>query len=338
MDKLKTRVLKLWRVHKEKITYVFFGGLTTLVYYLVYFPMMWATKESVALSTNTAWLAGVLFAFVTNKLWVFNSKATGLEFWREFATFVAARAFSGLLNWAIMEAGVTWLQLWHVPVSLFAQVLVVVMNYFFSKWFIFKKEKKTEEMDTMDATQNKTIYDLLHRRSYRAFQPMALQQAEVETIVECALHAPSARNEQPWHVTVIRNAQTIKDISGAMADVLRASGDAGAIARADDPNFCSFHHAPCVVLLSGPADSRFRVSDCGGMAQTIAVAAQAMGIGSVIVASMMPVFDGPAADEFMTRLQIPEGYKPTLSVALGYPACEEPNAPERKADTVTYID
>jgi|GEM_PF-117466 len=339
MDKWIQRGLDIWRVHREKLMYLIFGGLTTVVNYAVYFACTRALAQTELAANVVAWIAAVLFAFVTNKLWVFESKAKGgAAVLRELGAFAAARVLSLLLEMGILFVFVTMWKLWDLPVKLGANVLVVVMNYFASKWFIFKGKGENKEEKTMGETQNKTIYDLMHRRSYRAFQPTALKQEELATIVECALHAPSARNEQPWHVTVIRSKQVIDGISAAMADVMRASGDEGAVSRANDPNFSSFHHAPCVIMLSGPEDARFRVSDCGGMAQTVALAAQAMGIGSVIVASMLPVFQGPAAAQLMERLQIPAGYVPTLTVALGYPACDEPSAPERKADTVTYID
>jgi len=186
--------------------------------------------------------------------------------------------------------------------------------------------------------ENKTIYDLLHRRSYRAYKPALPTKEELDTILQCAVAAPSAMNGQPWHFTMIRSKELLDDMSKAMADIMRASGDEKAIARANTPGFSSFHNAPCAIMISGPVDSRFRVSDCGGAAVNITVAAQALGIGSVIVASVLPVFQGVAADDLQKRLCLPEGYMPTLFIALGYPACEEPVMPERKEGTITFVD
>jgi len=185
--------------------------------------------------------------------------------------------------------------------------------------------------------ENKTIYDLMHRRSCRAFKPEPVAQEAIETIVQCGLFAPSAMNQQPWHLTVIRDKAILDDMSIAMAEIMAQSGDEKAITRAKDPGFHSFHNAPCAIMLSGPETAKFRVSDCGGAAVQLTVAAQALGVGSVIVASVLPVFQSASANRFIERLQIPAGYIPTLSIALGYPACDEPEAPPRKADTVTYI-
>ena len=145
MDKWIQQGLGIWRLHKEKITYLIFGGLTTIVNYAVYLACARLFLQSTSVSTNAAWLVSVLFAFVTNKIWVFESKAKGLmPLFREFGTFVAARVLSGLLNWGIMVLGVDVLHFWDILVLLFSNVLVIVFNYFASKWFIFRKSDKTE--------------------------------------------------------------------------------------------------------------------------------------------------------------------------------------------------
>jgi len=145
MDKWVRRGQALWCLHKEKITYLIFGGLTTLVNYAVYLLCSRVFWQSTSVSTNAAWLVSVLFAFVTNKVWVFESKATGTKaLLREFGAFVSARVLSGLMNWGIMVLGVDVLRFWDILVLLFSNVLVIVFNYFASKWFIFKKIEETE--------------------------------------------------------------------------------------------------------------------------------------------------------------------------------------------------
>jgi len=190
----------------------------------------------------------------------------------------------------------------------------------------------------MDGKQNKTIYDLLHRRSYRAFKPEMVQQEDLEQIIRCGLHAPSANNCQPWHFTVVRNTALLDEMSAELAKVMKQSGEEAAIKRASAADFHCFYHAPCAVLISGPESEGSRVTDGGGAVQNLALAAQALGLGSVIVASVMPVFQGVRGGEFMERLKIPAGFVPMLTLAIGYPACAEPDVPERKTDVVTYID
>ena len=323
--------------HREKVVYLFFGGLTTLVYYLVYFLFSRLLLQSTSLSTNAGYIVSVLFAFAANKLWVFKSreKKAGGVLW-ELGAFIAARLLSWLLNLGIMVLCVDVWRLWDVPVLLFANVLVIVLNYFASKLFIFKKKKLIQRGSCL--MENKTIYDLLHRRSCRAFKPALPTKEELDTILQCAVYAPSAMNAQPWHFTMIRKKELLDEMSAAMADIMKSSGDEKAVQRASVPGFSSFHNAPCAVMISGPEDARFRVSDCGGAAVNITVAAQALGVGSVIVASVLPAFHGPYAAELLKQLQLPDGYVPTLMVALGYPVREETAAPERKDGVITFID
>jgi len=126
--------------HREKITYLFFGGLTTVVNYIVYLLCTRLLLQSTSVSTNAGYLVSILFAFVTNKIWVFESKekrASGV--FRELCAFAAARGFSWALNWGIMVLCVDVWGLWDLPVLLFANVIVIILNYFASKLFIFRK-------------------------------------------------------------------------------------------------------------------------------------------------------------------------------------------------------
>ncbi len=152
MNKLKELYLK----HKEIILYVFFGALTTLVSIVTFwaFDLVLTTKLHL-LSNLLSWIVTVIFAFVMNKLFVFESKSwCGATVAREAAEFLGARLF-GL---AIEELGMLLLvdalgfkdialDLLGFTVSgaLIAKailsVVVIILNYFFSKFIIFKGKK-----------------------------------------------------------------------------------------------------------------------------------------------------------------------------------------------------
>ena len=146
MQKLKSLFLK----YREQIAYLFFGGVTTLVNIAAY-----ALLSRVGLSTGVAnaiaWVLSVLVAYVTNRLWVFESKSRGAAAAKEFLSFVACRLGTGLMDEAIMVLGVDRLgplvapnhmALWGLGVKVFSNILVIVLNYVFSKLFIFKKKEK----------------------------------------------------------------------------------------------------------------------------------------------------------------------------------------------------
>ena len=143
-------------VNRETVLYLIFGVLTTLVNYIVFFlcyELLLGGKGSL-IANAAAFIAAVIFAFVVNKLFVFESKSWASSvLLREIPAFLAAR----LASFGIEEVGlfvsekllhlneVTLLQLGDAAVDgvtfakLALSVIVVVLNYFFSKWFIFKK-------------------------------------------------------------------------------------------------------------------------------------------------------------------------------------------------------
>ena len=99
-------------------------------------------EDSCYLDANTiAWVAGVIFAFITNKLWVFESKswkpAVALK---EFVSFTGARIFSFVIETLMMFVFVSIMSLDEMLSKLIVGVVVIILNYIFSKLFIFKKK------------------------------------------------------------------------------------------------------------------------------------------------------------------------------------------------------
>ena len=124
----------------EIVSYLFFGVLTTIVNYVAYWAFTRLLGMSVAVATFWAWALAVLFAFVTNKIWVFHSRTrTARAFFAELAAFVAARVFSGALDVALMWVLADKMGLPDMWVKLALNVLVTVLNYIFSKLWIFRK-------------------------------------------------------------------------------------------------------------------------------------------------------------------------------------------------------
>ena len=133
---------KLYEKYRETFWYLVFGGLTTLLNLVVFYVMYeWMGIDKVV-SNTVAWIAGVLFAFVTNKLFVFRSQGwSGRKMLWEFATFVAARIFSGVFDTVFLLAFTGWIVAFPaMPVKIISNILVIIMNYVFSKWIVFRKK------------------------------------------------------------------------------------------------------------------------------------------------------------------------------------------------------
>jgi len=136
MEKLKSIVIK----YKDVLLYLFFGGLTTLVNFLVYAPLYYWCQYSATVSNVIAWIAAVAFAYLTNKPFVFNSndwsiKTVFPEFWK----FCACRVGTGVLETLVLFVTVDMLQLGGNIMKIIVSVIVVIVNYVGSKLFVFKK-------------------------------------------------------------------------------------------------------------------------------------------------------------------------------------------------------
>ncbi len=130
----------LFRKYRSIITYLVFGVLTTVVNYLVYYPLYNAAGLSAAISNSVSWVAAVVFAYFTNKLFVFESKTWEAKVaLPEFLKFVGLRLASGVAETGLLLVFVDLLRfngnIWKIITS----ILVVILNYVFSKFLVFKK-------------------------------------------------------------------------------------------------------------------------------------------------------------------------------------------------------
>lgn len=151
MKKIKTLFIK----YKEIITYIIFGVLTTLVNFFSFWLFTKIFGEDLYLVNNAiAWVVGVVFAYVTNKLFVFESKSWDLKLiTKEITGFLGARIFSFLVEEGGMFLFISVLGLGEKSLALagfiitgqfivkiLLAVIVVVLNYVFSKFIIFKRQ------------------------------------------------------------------------------------------------------------------------------------------------------------------------------------------------------
>ena len=135
--------------YREQLLYLIFGGLTTLVDWGISFLLYYFWGEAIEAqiylihaANVIAWAAAVLFAYVTNRIWVFQSPRKGfLPIMSELLTFAGGRVMTLLLQELIFLVFVDWMRLNEYIIKLGAAVLVVIANYFISKFFVFRKKK-----------------------------------------------------------------------------------------------------------------------------------------------------------------------------------------------------
>ena len=124
------------------VLYLLFGGLTTLVNVVSYALCYEYCALSNVGSTCVAWLISVLFAFISNKLYVFESKDMGLRIilWEWYA-FVPCRLLTGLIDVSIMFVAVDIFGLMPIMWKILANLIVIISNWLISKHYIFNKHR-----------------------------------------------------------------------------------------------------------------------------------------------------------------------------------------------------
>ena len=106
--------------------------------------------------------------------------------------------------------------------------------------------------------------------------------------------------------------------------------------RFRDPDFQVFYHAPTVIFIFADKEFYWSHVDSGIAVENMALAAEGLGIGSVILGLPLPAFRGDKADDLRTRLGCPEGYDFVVALALGY-ATDDKNAHDLREENISRI-
>ena len=135
------RIRKLIFQYRHELLYLIFGALTTLVNFVVYLGATRLVGMGTTAANALAWLLAVLFAYLTNRTWVFESQARGArEIGAELLRFMAGRVATGLMDIAIMYVSVDLLGANDVVMKILSNVLVIILNYVISKLMVFRKK------------------------------------------------------------------------------------------------------------------------------------------------------------------------------------------------------
>lgn len=135
------RIIELIKKYKAFLAYAFFGVCTTMVNMIAYNVCMSRCKIGNIPSTIVAWILAVLFAFITNKLWVFESRSFKVNILiHEVVSFFMCRLLTGVLDVLIMYIAVDVMRLNATLWKLLSNILVIILNYIASKIVIFRRK------------------------------------------------------------------------------------------------------------------------------------------------------------------------------------------------------
>lgn len=134
--------INMYKKYEDVILYLFFGGLTFLICIGSYYVCAETLGMHYMVANAISWIIAVLFAYVTNRIFVFKSNARGFaQILKELWLFIACRLTTGGIEIVIMFIGVTMMNINDMFVKVIAQIIVILSNYVFSKLIIFKKNE-----------------------------------------------------------------------------------------------------------------------------------------------------------------------------------------------------
>ena len=142
-----SKIKELYIKYREIFWYLVIGGLTTLVNILAYYVFAHPLSLSVTISTVLAWFVSVVFAYVANKIVVFESKTSSFKLLvLEIVLFFASRLATGALDTAIMFIFADKLAFNDIVVKIISNIIIIILNYILSKLLVFRKRKQNEKL------------------------------------------------------------------------------------------------------------------------------------------------------------------------------------------------
>ncbi len=164
---------------------------------------------------------------------------------------------------------------------------------------------------------NPVLQAIADRRSNRGYAPEQISEEQLQALLIAAQQSPSARDLQPWHFSVVQDRALLDEFALDYAKIMAQNSEKPDIGS----GYHLFFRAPTVIFLSTAEMpvSRFAQVDCGIAAQNIALAAHALGLGSVILGRPMDVFGSPRGEYYERKMRFPEGNHFAIAIAVGRP-------------------
>ena len=137
------KIFELYKKYKEIINYLIFGFLSTMVNLITYYICVTTILNpdnpvELQIANITAWVVAVIFAYIVNRKFVFESKEKNKV--KEATKFISSRLLTLFLDMFVMWLGVSVMKINDKIIKIISQILVIIGNYFISKLFVFKKK------------------------------------------------------------------------------------------------------------------------------------------------------------------------------------------------------
>lgn len=182
---------------------------------------------------------------------------------------------------------------------------------------------------------NEVTKAIMERRSIRHYTGRQVSRDTLMKLAECGINAPNAMNRQEWVIRIVDSKEYLDGVTGLMKNGMPF------FVNSDDPKFRNgFRNATAVIFVAIPEEDPNGMCgiNAGALCENICLAAHSMGLGSVIMGGPISFMTGnPDARPYLDRLDIPEGYRLSVCVGIGY-ADESPEAKPRDHGKVKFVE
>ena len=186
---------------------------------------------------------------------------------------------------------------------------------------------------------NEVMANIRTRRSVRKFQSRMPSKAEIDMIVEAGIWAPSARNTQPWHLTVIMGLDRIAAVTAELKAAVERMPENPYKAFVGNDAYTASYHAPVFIIVSADSEAApLAAADCALVLGNMFLAAHSLGIGSCWINQLGSACPDPGFRKMLTELGVPEANQIFGCGAFGYAEGPAPLPPARKEHTVNYVE
>lgn len=177
------------------------------------------------------------------------------------------------------------------------------------------------------------LHDAIYgRRAVREYLPKPIDQSVIKSLIDAAIQAPSAVNQQPWTFTVVRNERVLDQLSHeSKAHMLKSHPgirESEHFHSLNDPHFQIFYHAPALIVISAVAPAPWFVEDCALAAENLMLAAYEEGLGSCWIGFAQGYLNTP---EGKALLGFPISCAPVAPIIIGEPKGERKPVARKEA-------
>ena len=171
------------------------------------------------------------------------------------------------------------------------------------------------------------------RRAVREFTAEAVDQTTLRRLIDSAIQAPSAVNEQAWSFSVVRDKTVLARISDQAKAHMVKTPPTGLPSHhfhdLTDPAFDIFYHAPALIVISSVTKSQWAVENCALAAENLMLSACAAGLGTCWIGFAQTWLETP---DGKATIEIPPSYLPVAPIIVGHPKAAAPLVPRKEPE------